>query len=48
MIYLNYNWKTNEDNCGSDLYPIILETLEPKLEEKIPCGNLQKAKWEHF
>ena len=47
-IYLDYNWKTNEDNCRSDHYPIILEKLEPELEEKIPHWNLQKAKWEHF
>ena len=47
-IYVDYNWKTNEDNCGSDHYLIILERLEPKLEEKIPCWNLQRAKWEHF
>ena len=47
-IYLDYDWKTNEDNCGSDHYPMILERLEPEPEEKIPCWNLQKAKWEHF
>ena len=47
-IYLDYNWKTNKDNCGSDHYLIILERLEPEPEEKIPCWNLQKAKWEHF
>ena len=47
-IYLDYNWKTNEDNCGSDHYPIMLERLEPELEEKIPRWNLQKAKWGHF
>ena len=33
-IYLDYNWKTNEDNCKSDHYPIILERLEPKRKEK--------------
>ena len=47
-IYLDYNWKTNKDNCGSNHYPIILERLEPELDEKIPRWNLQKAKWEHF
>ena len=47
-IYLDYNWKTNKDNCRSDHYPIILERLETKLEEKIPRWNLQKAKWRHF
>ena len=32
-IYLDYNWKTNKDNCRSDHYLIILERLEPKLEK---------------
>ena len=33
-IYLDYNSKTNEDNCRSDHYLIILERLEPALESK--------------
>ena len=47
-IHLDYNWKTNEDNCGSNHYPIILGRLELELEEKLPHWNLEKAKWEHF
>ena len=39
-IYLNHNWKNNEDNCGSNHYPIILERLEIELEEKIPRWKL--------
>ena len=36
-IYLDYNWKTNEDNCGTR-----------NRRKKLPCWNVQKAKWEHF
>ena len=43
-IHLDYKWKTNKDNYRSDYNLIILERLEPKLEEKIPHWNLQKAK----
>ena len=28
-IYLECNWKTNEDNCGSNHSPIILKNLNP-------------------
>ena len=47
-IYLDYNWKINEDNCGSDHYLIILESLDPKPEEKIPCWNVQKGQMGTF
>ena len=41
-IYLDYNWKTNEDKCGNDLYLIILERLEPKLEKKYLTGTYKR------
>ena len=47
-IYLDYSWKVHDDTCGSDHFPIILEHSGPNLNDRIPCWNLKKAKWEDF
>ena len=47
-IYLDYKWKTKVDNCGSDHYPMILERLEPELEEKNTTLEPTKGKMGTF
>ena len=47
-IFMDYNWRVHNDTCGSDHFPIILENENPKLDNKTPRWNLQKANWEKF
>ena len=45
---LDYNWRVQEEPHGSDHFPIILEHLNTKPEDKTPGWNLHKADWEKF
>ena len=47
-IYMDYNWKVHNDTCGSDHFPIILESSSTNTEQKTPKWNLHKANWEDF
>ena len=47
-IFLDYRWKVHDDTCGSDHFTIILENSGPELNDKIPQGDLRRAKWDEF
>ena len=36
-----------EDTCGSDHFPIVIESIHPQ-EEELPRWSLKKANWEKF
>ena len=47
-VYLDYSWSVDDDTCGSDHFPVILEHSGPDITSKIPRWNLKKANWEQF
>lgn len=47
-LYLDYNWDTYKDTCGSDHLPIILTSCDSRPQEKITQWQLHKANWELF
>ena len=38
VSYMDYGWKVNDNLCGSDHFPILLEILQPLPDERLP-GN---------
>ena len=47
-IYMDYTWKVNDDLCGSDHYPILLQSKHSISEGKNQHWQLHKADWEGF
>ena len=47
-IFLDMQWKTVDDLCGSDHYPIIISYGEEETSSAIPSWKLGKADWLTF
>ena len=45
--FLDYTWKTHKDTCGSDHYPIIINTNN-NIQNHTPRWNVNKADWTTF
>ena len=46
-LFLDFTWRVYEDICGSDHFPIVLESLHPQ-DDNLPRWRLNKANWEEF
>ena len=46
-LLLDYTWQTEDDPCGSDHFPIILNG-KYDIPERIPTWNISKADWDLF
>ena len=47
-LLLDFSWRVEDDLCGSDHFPIIVELLGPPLEQREPKWKLDKADWHSF
>src|SRR5213080_3938511 len=47
-LFLDFNWKVYEDQCGSDHYPIIVENLKAISVLGIARWKHRKADWAKF
>ena len=47
-LFLDYNWKVHDNNCGSDHFPILLENTTDELSKRTPSWNLGKANRDGF
>ena len=47
-LYLDWEWKVEEDNCGSDHFPIVLQITHYLNSERPPRWQLHRADWEYF
>ena len=47
-LFLNFEWKVNDDLCGSDHFPIFIDSVLPSPEESTPHWILSKANWNKF
>jgi len=47
-IFLDIQWKTLEDLCGSDHYPISISYGSIETSSSIPSWKLRKADWPSF
>ena len=51
ICYLLSHWfdplRVNDDTCGRDNFPIVLESLHPQ-DDDLPRWRLNKANWEEF
>ena len=45
---MDYGWKVYNDFCGSDHFPIMLESLQPFHEDRLPYWKIKKANWQVF
>ena len=45
-LFLDFTWRVYDDTCGSDHFPIVLESLHP--QDELPQWRLNKANWEEF
>ena len=48
ITYMDYECKVHNDLCSSDHFPIILESLQPLHEDKLPHWKIIKANWQAF
>ena len=46
-LFLDFTWRVYDDTCGSDHFPIVLESLHPQ-DDDLPWWRLNKANWEEF
>ena len=46
-LFLDFTWRVYDDTCGSDHFPIVLESLHPQ-DDDLPRWRLNKANWEEF
>ena len=46
-LFLDFTWMVYDDTCGSDHFPIVLESLHPQ-DGDLPQWRLNKANWEEF
>ena len=44
VIYIDPEWKVHDDLCSSDHFPIILESLQPVHENRLPHWKIKKSK----
>ncbi|KAJ8050288.1 hypothetical protein HOLleu_03430 [Holothuria leucospilota] len=47
-ILMDLQWRVHDDQCGSDHYPLLIDTVYPMPEERVPRWQLQKADWSEF
>ncbi|PJE78783.1 hypothetical protein CI610_02271 [invertebrate metagenome] len=47
-ILLDYDWRVNDDLCGSDHFPIFLKNIGNPLDKPLPRWNVHKADWGQF
>ena len=47
-LLLDYDWKVHDDFCGSDHFPILLNNIDPDLDEPVSRWKLNKANWAQF
>ena len=47
-VLMDLQWRVYDDQCGSDHYPILIDTVCPMPEERVPRWLLQKANWSEF
>ena len=46
-LFLDFTWRMYNDTCGSNHFPIVLESLHPQ-DDDLPRWRLNKANWEEF
>ena len=46
-LFLDFTWTVYDDTCGSDHFPIVLESLYPQNDD-LPQWRLNKVNWEEF
>ena len=46
-LFLDFTWRVYEDTCGSNHFPIVLESLYPQ-DDDLRRWRLNKANWEEF
>lgn len=44
-LLLDFSWKTWDDLCGSDHFPLIITSEELGIQQRIPRWQLKKANW---
>ena len=47
-LFLYFNWKSPEDLCGSDHFPIFLNLSKPQSEQSTNNWKFTKANWDLF
>ena len=47
-LFLDFNWKVADDLCGSDHFPILLQTVDGLQQNLIPHFKLHRADWTKF
>jgi len=47
-IFLDMQWKTFDDLCGSDYYPMTISYGTKETSSAIPSWKLRKADWLSF
>ena len=47
-IFMDFQWNVHNDQCGSDHFPILIETVRCLPEERTPKWQLLKANWVDF
>ena len=47
-IFMDFVWKVGEDQCGSDHFPIFINTTNPVTAEKSSNWQLHRADWATF
>jgi ribonuclease HI len=47
-IFLDWEWKVEEDNCGSDHFPIVIKITQYVNSERPPRWQLHRADWQYF
>jgi ribonuclease HI len=48
VIFMDFQWRVHDDQCGSDHFPIFIDINRPMPEERTPKWQLHKAKWSAF
>ena len=47
-LILDFDWYVCDDQHGSDHFPVVIESINPSLEDHNPKWKLNKANWEQF
>ncbi len=47
-LYLDFTWKVGDDLCGSDHFPIFLQSNGPPSTDRVQRWKLHKADWDTF
>ena len=47
-LFLDYNWKVDDNTCRSDHFPILLENTTDELSKRTPCGTWKKLTGMHL